>query len=113
MKVQQVDRYGTTGRLVRFLFDPPALGAVPLRPGGFAHRLARSPVDLLTKLGMERANAYYDAGCPLELCDHAAARDLWRVIYRDVIGEAGEEPAGTTGALRGGPGVGRKETTWN
>jgi hypothetical protein len=35
---------------------------------------------------MERSNAYYAAGCPLELCDHAAARDLWRVIYRDAIG---------------------------
>jgi len=72
--------------LVRFLFCPPALGAVPVRPGGFARRLARWPVDLVTHLGMSRSNAYYAAGCPLELCDHAAARDLWRVIYRDAIG---------------------------
>ncbi len=42
-------------------------------------------MDLVTRLGMERSNAYYAAGCPLELCDHAAARDLWRVIYRDAI----------------------------
>jgi hypothetical protein len=34
---------------------------------------------------MERSNAYYAAGCPVELCDHAAARDLWRAIYRDAI----------------------------
>ncbi len=74
------------GRLLRFLFCPPALGAVPARPGGFAARLARSPVDLATRLGMQRSNAYYAAGCPLALCDHAAARDLWRVIYRDAIG---------------------------
>jgi len=47
--------------------------------------LARVPVDLLTRLGMERSNAYYAAGCPLELCDHAAARDLWRVIYGDAV----------------------------
>jgi hypothetical protein len=41
---------------------------------------------------MERSNAYYAAGCPLELCDHAAARDLWRVIYQDAIAsEAGKE----------------------
>lgn len=73
------------GRLVRFLFCPPALGPLSVRPGGFASRLARSPVDLVTRLGMERSNAYYAAGCPLELCDHAAARDLWLVIYRDAI----------------------------
>ena len=73
------------GRLLRFLFCPPALGPVPARPGGFAARLARSPVDLVTSLGMARSNAYYAAGCPLELCDHAAGRDLWRVIYGDAI----------------------------
>ena len=73
------------GRLLRFLFWPPALGPLPVRPGGFAARLARSPVDLVTRLGMARSNAYYAAGCPIELCDHAAARDLWRVIYQDAI----------------------------
>ena len=73
------------GRLLRFLFCPPALGPLPVRPGGFASRLARVPVDLVTHLGMVRSNAYYAAGCPLELCDHAAARDLWRVIYRDAV----------------------------
>ena len=73
------------GRLVRFLFCPLALGALPVRPGVFASRLARVPVDLVTSLGMARSNAYYAAGCPLELCDHAAARDLWRVIYRDAV----------------------------
>src|SRR5512142_812440 len=80
------------GRLLRFLFCPPPLGSLAVRPGGFARRLARSPVDLVTRLGMERSNAYYAAGCPLELCDHAAARDLWRVIYRDaIVGRADEE----------------------
>jgi hypothetical protein len=80
------------GRLVRFLFCPPALGPLPVHPGRFAGRLARSPVDLVTHLGMERSNAYYAAGCPLELCDHAAARDLWHVIYRDAItGQVNEE----------------------
>ncbi len=87
-----------TGRLLRFLFRPPRLGAVP--PGwvatelagvrvfnGFATRLAKSPPDLVTRLGMARSNAYYGAGCPVELCDHAAARDLWRVIHQEVIGE--------------------------
>jgi hypothetical protein len=44
---------------------------------------------------MARANAYYAAGCPLELCDHAAARDLWAIIYRDAIrGEANEPKEG-------------------
>jgi hypothetical protein len=80
------------GRLLRFLFCPPAVGLLPVRPGGFASRLARVPADLVTRLGMERANAYYAAGCPLELCDHAAARDLWRVMYQDAIAsEAGKE----------------------
>src|ERR1051325_6603395 len=78
---------GTRRRLVRFLFKPPPLRAIPpawvayeLAGGGgfnrFAKRLAKSPPDLVTHLGMVRSNAYYDAGCPLELCDHAAARDL-------------------------------------
>ena len=84
--VTRIPADGSKGRLLRFLFCPPALGPLPVRPGGFAARLARSPVDLVTRLGMERANAYYAAGCPLDLCDHAAARDLWRVIFRDVIG---------------------------
>ena len=100
MSVEGIEGTGGTGvpadsskgRLLRFLFWPPGLGPLPVRPGGFAARLARSPVDLVTRLGMVRSNAYYAAGCPLELCDHAAARDLWRVIYRDAIAsEAGKE----------------------
>ncbi len=78
------------GRLLRFLFCPPGLGPLPVRAGGFASRLARSPVDLVTRLGMERSNAYYAVGCLPELCDHAAARDLWRVIYRDAIATDGD-----------------------
>ena len=73
------------GRLLRFLFQPPPLGPLPSRAGGFAARLAKSPPDLVTHLGMVRANAYHAAGCPVELCDHAAARDLWIVIHADVI----------------------------
>ena len=79
------------------MFLPPPLGPLPARPGGFASRLARVPVDLVTSLGMARSNAYYAAGCPIELCDHAAARDLWRVIYRDAI--AGE-PHGAISAFQ-------------
>ena len=94
----EVTRYNRTGRLLRFLFNPPRLGSVPptwvaFELAGvavfnkFAARLAKHPVDLVTHLGMVRSNAYYAAGCPLELCDHAAARDVWRVIYQDVIEE--------------------------
>jgi hypothetical protein len=85
-----------SGRLLRFLFNPPRLGPVPAiwvsdELAGvpvynrFASRLAKSPPDLVTHLGLVRSNAYYDAGCPISLCDHAAARDLWRVIYQEVI----------------------------
>ena len=81
MTLQEISRNGRTGKLLRFLFNPPPLATVPLRPSGFAARLAKHPVDLVTHLGMVRANAYYAAGCPVELCDHAAARDLWTVIY--------------------------------
>ena len=88
---RRVPADSSKGRLLRFLFCPPALGPLPVRPGGFAARLARFPVDLVTRLGMARSNDYYAAGCPLELCDHAAARDLWRVIYRDAIGSEAEE----------------------
>jgi hypothetical protein len=92
-----VPQMSRTGRLLRCLFSPPRLGPVPpvwvaRELAGvavfnrFAVRLAKSPPDLVTHLGMVRASAYYDAGCPLELCDHAAARDLWRVIYQDGVG---------------------------
>ena len=84
------------GRLLRFLFCPPELGPLPVGPGGFAARLARWPVDLVTRLGMARSNAYYAAGCPLDLCDHAAARDLWRVIYRDAVAAGGGNPKSET-----------------
>ena len=90
----------STGRLLRFLFSPPRLGPIPptwvaTELAGvaffnrFAVRLAKSPPDLVTHLGMVRSSAYYAAGCPLELCDHAAARDLWRVIHQDAIGKEG------------------------
>ena len=83
---QRVPADGRTGRLLRFLFNPPPLGPVPARAGGFAARLAVFPPDLATHLGMVRSNAYFAAGCPVELCDHAAARDLWQVIYAEGIG---------------------------
>ena len=95
-----VTQNSSTGGLVRFLFHPPRLG--PLPPtwvaselagvavfNRFAARLAKPAPDLVSRLGMARSNAYYDAGCPLELCDHAAARDLWGVIHQDVIGKEG------------------------
>jgi hypothetical protein len=97
-----VQQNSSKGRLVRFLFSPPPLGPQPsawvsFELAGaavfnrFAQRLAKSPPDLITHLGMVRSCAYYDAGCPLELCDHAAARDLWRVIYQDAIASDGKE----------------------
>jgi hypothetical protein len=78
--------------LLRFLFNPPPLAKSPpawvaCELAGaavfnqFAARLAKSPPDLVTHLGMVRSNAYFASGCPLELCDHAAARDLWAVIH--------------------------------
>jgi hypothetical protein len=93
---------GTRRGLFRFLFNPPPLGPQPpawvaFELAGvavynrFAARLAKSPPDLVTRLALVRSNAYYDAGCPLELCDHAAARDLWRVIHHDVIASDGKE----------------------
>ena len=93
-----VQQNSSMGRLLRFLFNPPRLGPVP--PTWVAHelagvavfnrfavRLAKHPPDLVTHLGVVRSNAYYAAGCPLELCDHAAARDVWRVIHQDAIEE--------------------------
>ena len=93
-----VTQNSSKGRLLRFLFHPPRLGPVPPTWvatdlsgvaffNRFAARLAKSPPDLVTHLGMVRSNAYYAAGCPLELCDHAAARDVWRVLYQDSIEE--------------------------
>ena len=82
----EVRRENPLGRLLKFRFNPPPLGGCDgLAVRGFAARLARHPVDLVTSLGMERANAYFAAGCPLELCEHAAARDLWAVIHHETI----------------------------
>ena len=89
----EVTRNNRQGRLLRFLFQPPKLGPVPptwvaTELAGvavfnrFAARLAKSPPDMVTHLGMVRSSTYFDAGCPLELCDHAAARDVWRVIHQ-------------------------------
>ena len=86
----EVTRYNRTGRLLAFLFHPPPLGRIPptwvaFELAGvavfnrFAERLAKHPIDLVTHLGMARSNAYY-----------AAARDLWRVIYHDVIAGDGK-----------------------
>ena len=102
-----------TGRLLRFLFNPPRVGPIPpawvaTELAGvkvfncFAARLAKSPPDLVTHLGMVRSNAYYDAGCPLELCDHAAARDLWQVIYRDAIEGEADAPCGGSASEKKG-----------
>ena len=97
-----VPQNSSKGRLLRFLFNPPPLGPKPpawvvFELAGvavfnrFAARLVKSAPDLVSRLGLMRSNAYYDAGCPLELCDHAAARDLWRVIHHDAIAGDGEE----------------------
>jgi hypothetical protein len=97
-----VTQNSSKGRLLRFLFQPPRLGPVPPNWvstdlsgvaifNRFAGRLAKHPIDLVTHLGMVRSNAYYAAGCPLELCDHAAARDVWRIIYQDAIPANGKE----------------------
>jgi hypothetical protein len=91
-----VTQKSSTGRLLQFRFHPPRLGPLPpnwvatelaglLFFNQFAIRLAKTPPDLVNRLGVERSNAYYAAGCPLELCDHAAARDLWQVIHQDEI----------------------------
>ena len=98
-----VPRYSRTGRLLRLLLQPPPVGPSPVRlPSArtlnlFARRLARGRPNLVTHLGMVRSYAYHVAGCPLALCDHAAARDLWRIIYQDVIGGElnGKESHGT------------------
>ena len=89
-----VTKDNKVGRLLRFIFNPPPLSRLPVRPTlcGFAERLANYPPDLVTHLGMVRSTAYFDAGCPLELCDHAAARDLWNVIHADTLGS---EPPST------------------
>jgi len=89
-----VTKDNKVGRLLRFLFNPPPLSPLPVRANGFAVRLAKHPIDLVTHLGMVRSTAYYDAGCPLELCDHAAARDLWNVIHQDSIHPAPLQPEG-------------------
>ena len=103
IEVQKVvPQNSSKGRLLRFRFNPPPVGRIPptwvaFELAGvavfnrFAGRLAKHPPDLVTHLGMVRSNAYYAAGCPLELCDHAAARDLWAVIHRDVIAGDGKE----------------------
>ena len=88
IEVTRYNRYkGIRERLWRFLFSPTPLAPLPVRANNFACRLANHPIDLVTHLGIVRANAYFAVGCPVELCDHAAARDLWNLIHHDVIND--------------------------
>ena len=64
----------------RFIFNPPPLGQAPARiqPGLMARVL---PSSIARAAVMLRANAYYAAGCPLDLCEYAVVRDLWFSLY--------------------------------
>lgn len=60
----------------RFLLNPPPLGPVPARVNlPLQQRLLDSPVARMA--ANLRARAYFEAGCPNDLCDTAAARDIW------------------------------------
>ena len=63
----------------RYLLQQPEVLAVPeaVDPG-VMRRLLGCPVARAAV--MTRAEAYYNAGCPLDLCETAAARDIWQTI---------------------------------
>ena len=65
-----------------FLFNPPPLGPIPPRVNfPLMVRINSPPCPTMAAL-MRRSSAYYDAGCPLDLCETAAARDVWLAMYQ-------------------------------
>jgi hypothetical protein len=70
------------GSLVwRWRFAQPPIGLAPSRviPQVMARLLTPQP-SVTSHVIMARANRYFDAGCPVDLCEYAAARDLWEAI---------------------------------
>ena len=61
----------------------PLPGTIPPRVNmQLMNRLMFEPaMALVSRLG----DRYYAAGCPAELCDTAAARDIWLHLHADQI----------------------------
>jgi hypothetical protein len=81
MNMKEVRRGDSSSHLLtragaRFILHPPPLGHAPVRiqPELMARVL---PSSIARAAVMLRANAYFSAGCSLDLCEYAAARDLW------------------------------------
>lgn len=66
----------------RWCFAQPDLGPAPsCSYPQVVTRLNTPHPSAITRIMVLRSNRYYDAGCPLDLCDYAAARDLWRILH--------------------------------
>jgi hypothetical protein len=66
----------------RWCFAQPDLGPAPsCSYSQVVARLNTPRPSAMTRILVTRSNRYYDAGCPLDLCDYAAARDLWRILH--------------------------------
>lgn len=59
-------------------FAQPALAGMPAKVNpGLLTRLLTPRPSMVTAVVMDRANRYFAAGCPVDLCETAAVRDLW------------------------------------
>ena len=78
--INTVDRSTINYKLwcLTFSFDLVP-GLVPPRPN--PQLVSRLLFDPARALGMRLADRYYAAGCPIELCDTAAARDIWLNLH--------------------------------
>jgi hypothetical protein len=65
----------------QWCFSQPPLGKSPsvVHPQ-IISRLNGQP-SATTRVLMVRSNNYFESGCPLDLCDYAAARDLWNALH--------------------------------
>lgn len=71
--------------IYRLLFNPLPLATAPtavnLQLLARAYRLIGSMGYLATVVVRIRCHDYARAGCPLDMVEYAAARDLWNAVY--------------------------------
>lgn len=85
---------GVRRTLWQWVFNPPTVGE-PSAHVSIAHALHRLSIPLIAAVVLTRSQAYYLAGCPVDLCEASAARDVWAVMV--CAGERGNGGCGGYG----------------
>jgi len=63
-------------RIWKYYLENAVVGSAPVLREGWLRRLA-GRLMRYRALVIRRSLDYHDAGCPIDLCESAAARDLW------------------------------------